>query len=225
MTVTVSIKENTGFGVIWGWHSQKCIPEDHPPSCTEAHGDPGHQPALLRWPWAAPQLLQTGLCWVKSRALSERAEHPAQEAFWLAKHTAPCEETMCHPRSRLPTLSSSTWVIHRQQVRYYGAEAQQPKAANKLPSIKCKNSRLGWLQQKKVSERNEIFLQWAGLSTTENKVRTAPAPPSQIFVNDLFCSHIFCSVTPVTISSCHTNTHTEYVTQQLNKFKQAPQFL
>lgn len=54
-----------------------------------------------------------------------------------------------HVPSKVHTKQQHLGYTQAAGVRYHGAEAQQPKAANKLPSIKCKNSRLGWLQQKK----------------------------------------------------------------------------
>lgn len=224
MTVTASIKENTGFGVIWGWHSQKRIPEDQHsvPSPIMPWSPQGS------WSPASPAEDCSSPVTPNQTLLSEtqsplaKGWTSAQEALWSAKHTAPCEETVCHPGSRLPTLCSSTWVIHRQQV--WGAGAQQPKcSANKLSFIKCRNSKLGcWQQWKRQQGMRCSYSEQVSAQPAENKARTAPAPPLQeIFVQDLFCSQIFCSITPVSISSCPTNTHTEHVAQQLNKLNQA----
>lgn len=87
--------------------------------------------------------------------------------------------------------------------------------------------KLGCLQQwKRRKWMTYSYSEQVSAQPAENKVRTAPAPPSQeIFVHDLFFSHVFYSVTPISISSCCTNTRTEDVRQQLNKLNWALQFL
>lgn len=176
-------------------------------------------------PQAAPQLLQTRLCWVKSRALWERAEHPAQEALWLAKHTAPLRKPCAIQGPGSPhSMQQHLGYTQAAGVRYYGAGAQQPKClANKLPFIKCRISKLGCLWQWKCQKGMRYsYNEQVSAQPAENKVRTVPAPPSlETSVHDLFFSHVFSSVTPVRISSCRTNTHTEYATQQLYKLNWA----
>lgn len=95
MTVTASIKENTWFGVILGSHSQKRIPEDqHSMPTPRMHCSPWRS-----WSSTSSTEVVSGSSPVASKqtVLSEIqqpsehrewAKHTAQEALWLAKHTA-----------------------------------------------------------------------------------------------------------------------------------------
>lgn len=110
-------------------------------------------------------------------------------------------------------------------VRYYGAGAQQPKClANKLPFIRCRNSKLRLLAAVKVSEGKEMFLQWAGLSTTswkQGKDSTCSTITGDFCTRPFLFSHFLFHHTRKHFLLSYQHQHTEYVTQQLNKLNQA----
>lgn len=114
---------------------------------------------------------------MKSRALWERAEHPAQEALWLAKHTAPVRKPRAIQGPGSPhSMQQHLGYTQAAGVRYYGAGAQQPKClANKLPFIKCRISKLGCLWQWKCQKGMRYsYNEQVSAQPAENKVRTAP---------------------------------------------------
>lgn len=197
----------------------------HPPSCTEAHRDPGHQPVLLRCLRQLPSYSKPDCAEWNPEPSGKGLNIQPRRLFGSCFLTAPVRKPCAIQGPGSPhSMQQHLGYTQAAGVRYYGAGAQQPKClANKLPFIKCRISKLGCLWQWKCQKGMRYsYNEQVSAQPAENKVRTVPAPPSlETSVHDLFFSHVFSSVTPVSISSCRTNTHTEYATQQLYKLNWA----
>lgn len=224
MTVTASIKENTGFGgVIWGWHSQKHIPEDQHLVPTPHHAlKPTEILVSSQFCWGGfrqiPSYSKLGLLSEIQSALGKGWTPSPRGSLVGIAHSSLWGNCVPSKVQAPHTMQQHLGYTQAAGVRYYSIGAEQPKyLANRLPSIKCRNSKLGWLQQQKCQKGMRYsYSEQVSAQQAENKVRTAPAPPSQEIL------YTTCSVLTfsVSISSC-INTHTEYVTQQLNKLNQA----